>query len=64
MLATDQSPKAGLLCHFRSPFMVNSAALTPLTLQMKEVEVDAQEANNQLCVEGGDGWQGAWKNPC
>lgn len=44
--------------------MVNSAALTPLTLQMKEAEVDTQKANNQLRVEGDDGWRGAWKNPC
>lgn len=60
----DQSPKVGLLCHFRSPSTVNSAALTPSTLQRKEVEVHAQKAHNQLCVEGGDGWWGAWGNPC
>lgn len=49
-LGTDQSPKAGLLCHFKSPSKVNSAALTPLTLQKKEVEVHAQKAHTARCA--------------
>jgi len=61
-LGTDQSRKAGLLCHFRSTSMVKLAALAPVTLQRKAFL--AQKAHNQLCIEGGDGWHGAWRNPC